>query len=52
MEADDYRRYADEARQHAEKSISADDRRRWLEIAEEWLKLAVSVESREFRPKM
>jgi hypothetical protein len=33
-------------------SISADDRRRWLEVAEERLKLAVLLESRGFRPKM
>jgi hypothetical protein len=47
MEADRYRQLSDEARQQAEKAISPDDKRRWLEIAEEWLKLAMSVEARE-----
>jgi hypothetical protein len=48
MEADRYRQLSDEARQQAEKAISPDDRRGWLEIAEEWLKLAIlSVEARE-----
>jgi hypothetical protein len=41
MEADRYRQLSDEARQQAEKAISPDDKRRWLEIAEEWLKLAI-----------
>jgi hypothetical protein len=41
-----YIRLAEEARAQAEKSISPDDKRRWLEIAEGWLKLA-QVEARE-----
>jgi hypothetical protein len=45
MREKEYRRYAQEARQQAEKAISPDDKRRWLEIAEEWLKLAISVEA-------
>jgi hypothetical protein len=46
MLEDEYRRYAKDARSQAENAISADDKRRWLEIAEEWLKLALAVEAR------
>jgi hypothetical protein len=42
-----YIRLAEEARAQAEKSISPDDKRRWLEIAEEWLKLAEQLEARQ-----
>jgi hypothetical protein len=42
-----YIRLAEEARVQAEKSVSPDDKRRWLEIAEEWLKLAEQLEARQ-----
>jgi len=46
MLEDDYRRYAKDARNQAEKAISVEDKRRWLEVGEEWLKLALAVEAR------
>jgi hypothetical protein len=45
MRADDYRVFADEAKQQAEKSISPDDRARWLEVADGWLKLADELDA-------
>ena len=44
-----FRYQAKEAREMAEKSISALDKEEWLRLAGEWLKLAQDVESR--RPK-
>jgi hypothetical protein len=49
MSADDaarYRKQAEEARQHAERAVSPFDKEAWLRIAEEWLKLAQSLEAR------
>ena len=48
MRQEEYRRYAQEARQQAERAISPNDKRQWLEIAEEWLKLATQTEGRRF----
>ena len=45
-DADRYRKQAEEARQQAKKAISPLDKEAWLRIAEEWLKLALSVEGR------
>jgi hypothetical protein len=48
-EADRFRKQAEECREQAAKAISPLDKEAWLRVAEEWLKLAVSVEGR--RPK-
>jgi hypothetical protein len=45
-EADRFRKQAEEAREQPAKAISLLDKEAWLRIAEEWLKLALSVESR------
>jgi hypothetical protein len=45
--AEDYRRYADDARERAEAADSEWVRQNWLKIAEDWLKLAESVEAEE-----
>ncbi len=45
QQGDIYRKNADEARQQAAKSISPDDKERWLKIAEDWLKLAQSADT-------
>jgi hypothetical protein len=45
-EADRFRKQADEAREQAAKSVSPLDKGAWLRVAEEWLKLAVSIEGR------
>jgi hypothetical protein len=45
-EAARFRKQAEEAREQAAKAISPLDKEAWLRIAEEWLKLAVSVEGR------
>jgi hypothetical protein len=41
-----YRKQAEEARQHAVKAVGPLEKEAWLKIAEEWLKLAQSVEDR------
>jgi len=41
-----YRKQAEEARQYAESAINPFDKEAWLRIAEEWLKLALSAESK------
>jgi len=49
MSADDaakYRKQAEECREQAAKAISPFDKEAWLKVAEEWLKLALSVEGR------
>jgi hypothetical protein len=48
-DADRFRKQAEEAREQAAKAISPLDKEAWLRVAEEWLKLALSVEGR--RPK-
>ena len=40
------RKKAYKAREHAEKSISPIQKESWLRMAEEWLKLAQSVDNR------
>jgi hypothetical protein len=45
-EADRFRKQANEAREQAAKSISPLDKEAWLRVAEERLKLAVSIEGR------
>ena len=45
-EADRLRRQAEERRGQAGKAVSPLDRKAWLRLAEEWLKLAQSVEDR------
>jgi hypothetical protein len=45
-EADRFRKQAEECRLQASKAISALDKEAWLMVAEEWLKLALSVEER------
>jgi hypothetical protein len=49
-DADRFRKQAEEAREQAAKAISPLDKEAWLRVAEEWLKLALSVEGR--RPKL
>ena len=43
--ADDYRRKAEECRLQASKSIRADDKATWLQMAEDWQRLAEGVEA-------
>jgi hypothetical protein len=45
-EATKFRKQADEAREQAARSVSAIDKEAWLRVAEEWLKLAVTIEGR------
>jgi hypothetical protein len=45
-EAAKFRRQADESREQAAKAVNPLDKEAWLRIAEEWLKLAISVEGR------
>ena len=45
-DADKFRKQANEAREEAAKSVSGLDKEAWLRIAEEWLKLAVTIEGR------
>lgn len=49
LDADRFRREADECRQLAEKSVSALDKEAWLRLANEWLKLAEGATSRQRR---
>jgi hypothetical protein len=41
-----FRKQAEEAREHSTNALSPLDKEAWLRIAEEWLKLAISVEGR------
>jgi hypothetical protein len=41
-----FRKQAEECREQAAKAVSTLDKEAWLRVAEEWLKLAVSVEGR------
>jgi hypothetical protein len=45
-DADRFRKQAEECREQAAKVVSPLDKEAWLRVAEEWLKLALSVESR------
>jgi hypothetical protein len=45
-EAARFRKQAEDAREHAAKAISPLDKQAWLRVAEEWLKLASSADSR------
>jgi hypothetical protein len=45
-EADRFRKQAEECREQAAKAMSPPDKEAWLRGAEEWLKLALSVEER------
>jgi hypothetical protein len=49
MSADDaarFRKQGEECREQAARAISPLDKEAWLRVAEEWLKLALSVEGR------
>jgi hypothetical protein len=46
-DADRYRKQAEDARQMAAKSVSPLDKATWLRIAEDWLRLAQDVDTRE-----
>jgi hypothetical protein len=46
-EAARFRQQAEDCRQQAAKTVSPLDKEAWLRVAEEWLKLAVSVEGRQ-----
>jgi hypothetical protein len=48
VEAAKFRQLAEECRQRAEKTISPIDEKEWLRMAEEWDKLALSAERREY----
>ena len=41
-----FRKQAEECREQAAKAVSPLDKEAWLRVAEEWLKLALSVEMR------
>jgi hypothetical protein len=45
-DADRFRKQAEDCREQAAKAMSPLDKEAWLRVAEEWLKLALSVESR------
>jgi hypothetical protein len=45
-EADRFRSQAQECREQAAKSVNPLDKEAWLRTAEEWIKLAISVEGR------
>jgi hypothetical protein len=45
-DAAQFRKQAEEATEQATKAISPLDKEAWLRVAEEWLKLAVTVEGR------
>jgi hypothetical protein len=47
VEAAEFRQLAEECRQRAESAISSLDKNAWLQMAREWMKLALSAESRE-----
>ena len=49
--AEDYRHYADDARKRAEAADYDWARQNWLRLAEDWIKLAESVEAEEARLK-
>ena len=42
--ADQYRKFAEDAREQAQRAISALDKQSWLKIAADWLELAESEE--------
>jgi hypothetical protein len=46
QEAARFRKQAEECREQAAKAISPLDKEAWLRVAEEWLKLAMTVEGR------
>jgi hypothetical protein len=41
-----FRKQAEDCREQAAKAVSPLDKEAWLRVAEEWLKLALSVEDR------
>jgi hypothetical protein len=45
-EADRFRKRAEECRRLAEAAVSALDRETWLRVADEWLKLAQSIDGK------
>ena len=45
-EAARLRKQADECREQAARAVSPLDKESWLPVAEEWIKLAMSVENR------
>jgi hypothetical protein len=45
-DANRFRKQADDAREQAAKAVSPLDQAAWLRVADDWLKLAVSVEGR------
>jgi hypothetical protein len=45
-DAERYRKTADECRRQAEKAISPLDKEQWLQLADEWLKLASSLDKK------
>jgi hypothetical protein len=49
-EADRFRKQAEECREQA--VVSPLDKEAWLRVAEEWLKLALSVEERRRLPRL
>ena len=44
--SDKFRRFAKEARQHAEKSVTPVEKDRWIKIAERWERMAEDAEAR------
>jgi hypothetical protein len=46
-DADRFRKQAEECREQAAKALSPLDKEAWLRVAEEWLKLAQSVDDRQ-----
>jgi hypothetical protein len=45
-DADRFRKQAGECREQAAKAVSPLDKEAWLRVAEDWIKLAMSVEGR------
>jgi hypothetical protein len=46
VEADRYRKQAEECRLQAEKAVSPLDKEAWLRVARDWIKLAQSIDDR------
>ncbi|UPJ84459.1 hypothetical protein IVB16_21560 [Bradyrhizobium sp. 183] len=46
IDANKFRKEAEECREQAAKAISADDKETWLRLAGDWMKLAQEAENR------
>ena len=51
IDADRFRKQAQECVEQAERSISPLDKETWLRVAAEWMRLAQSVDDRDGKPR-